>query len=438
VKNLVTCLVITFVLTTQLCAQETSPKQLTMHLAVQQALKHSPDLEALRYAVQANKSFAHSEIAGYYPTLKLGCDISRENGEKQLASNTAINTDQLIYSFSGPLQKYQQAKSRTAVSECDKAIKQNLVRFETEKAFLSAWLIQEQKKSILAIKKSSSITFERQKHKNTLAQLDKNTWLKNIERYGDQLEKIENYQDDKQITYKKLEFLMGESIVVDHLALESTAKNRLQPLGTYYDYAFKLRPEIKRGSKLMDVEHWNFKLEQGQRLPIITTNAEVGLIVTPDGESTLLPVTIPQIETPGVKGPINRGQGYWSVSVSLRWSLFDGLVNQYKAQQAHANKLKEMLAREGEMLRIKGEVHEAYFTLSKVLKQRKTQKLRYMRQHNEFKLAQQKFDLGRLSRTNFNETITSWQKAHFEWLDRNVTVAVAERNLMHACGYPEL
>lgn len=167
-------------------------QELTIQKAVNLALTHRPDLKALSYAVRANKSGAKSVIAGYYPTISLGSDISQQTGQTTLGSNTAVNANQLIYSFAGPQQLYQKAKNVTALSELDKISQENLIRLETEKAFLQTWLVQEQEQTIAALNTSAETTFEQQKHKNKLGQLDKDVWLKSEEDYATDQQKSIN------------------------------------------------------------------------------------------------------------------------------------------------------------------------------------------------------------------------------------------------------
>jgi outer membrane protein TolC len=187
----------------------------------------------------------------------------------------------------------------------------------------------------------------------------------------------------------------------------------------------------------MAVQNWNIKIAQGERLPVIRAHAEAGCVVTPRNEAAVfIPTPIPEIVAQeGGRGPTQTG--FWSLSLSVKWPLFDGLITRYQEQEAKANKIKEMLARDGMMLRIKQEVHERYFLLSKAFKLWQTQEIQYLRNHNDYKLTQQKLALGRISSIDFDQAESVWQKARLYWLECHMKVALAERDLMHACGYPE-
>lgn len=446
-----TVMIILFViLFIPVCTKAQEQASLTMHKAVAQALAHRPDLDALRYVVQAQRSLAKAEISGYLPTIVLGSDISKQNGQKTLGSSTSVAANQLIYSFAGPLQRYQQAKNLTEISELDRAIMANMIRLETEKAFLQTWLIQEQNEAIQALTKSTETTFKRQDRRNDLGQRNKEEWLQDVEDNATNEGRIDEYYDNTQIVYKRLEFLMGQSLELlpsddtmeqfyqPHVTLAWQCKDtyHLRPLALCQEDALTFRPEIPQGLKRVAVQKWNVKIAQGLRLPTIAATAEAGCVVTPANTISTSPTDFGEVIS------VNRSNyptidSFWSIGVCFRWPLFDGLVTQYQQQQAQAIKVKEMLDNDQTLLRIKQEVHEKYFELAKAIKQLKTQKANYERNQNAFSLMEQKQALGKASDADFDAAQTAWNQAQLDWLARNVVVAQAERDLAYACGYPE-
>jgi outer membrane protein TolC len=430
-------------------AKNPAPTQLRMHDAVQQALKHNPNLQALRYAVQAYKSEAKSEKSGYLPTLDAASNISWSKGEKELDSDTQIIAGQLIYSGAGPLQKYQRAKNVTAVSELERIVQVNATRRETEKSFLRAWLVQEKEKAILALTTSAQKTFKRQEHKNKLEKLDKDEWLNDVTACATSITQLDQYGDDVRIAYRKLEFLMGESLSLlptsngagdltpahTQLVWHYKKRHRLKSLETYYHDALISRPEVPQGLKKIAIEKWNIRLAQGQRLPVINFNANVGCATNPNDKTfTYIPtVGDPEIAPPSQSAIVP----YWSMGVSLNWSIFDGLVQQYRAQRAEADKIKEMLMQEQVILDIKQQVHDGYYSLVKTLKQGREEQAKYLQGSNHFKLMKQYLDLGRIAQVDFDAAYTTWQNIQLDWLSYHVRIALAKRDLMWACGYPK-
>ena len=413
---------------------------LTMTTAVELALKHSPDLGALRYAIQADQSAAKSAKCGYMPTIDASSNLSRKQGVNSISTQTIFSAHQLIYSGSGPRQQYQKAKAAAACTELEKAVIANNIRKETEKAFLQAWLAQKQSIVMSALKISSNSLFKEQTHQNKLNKLNREAWLKYTSEYADNIALANGYDDDKHITYNTLSFLMGESAdllnnkqkLMWHFKQKITP---LKPIKTYLNAAMAARPEIPKGLKRIAVEKWNAKIFQGTRLPEIRLRASSECDTQPaNSQFDFINTALPEVTANTNKNSIIS---VWSINLGLKWSLFDGLVTHYQEQQAQANKMKEMLAHEQQLLSIKREVQAAYFTYSKIHKQFKAQRLHLLHAVNDFKLQKQKLALGKITPVDFALAKTAWYKTRFDWLDKRVLVAQAERELMHACGYPD-
>ncbi|MFA6264015.1 MAG: TolC family protein, partial [Candidatus Babeliales bacterium] len=193
---------------------EDQPKLLTIDQAVARALKHRPDLEALSYATQASKAGANAEIAGYYPSVSLDSTLWQETAQSDPSNNTLLTANQLIYSFAGPIQRYKRAKKYTEISALEEQSLANNIRLEVERSFLQSWLLQEQYTTIAALAQSSRTTFDKAGHENKLNLLDKSTWLKNVEEYGVSTADIGQYRDSLYSSYKRLEFLMGQPLLL--------------------------------------------------------------------------------------------------------------------------------------------------------------------------------------------------------------------------------
>jgi outer membrane protein TolC len=410
---------------------EDQPASLTIEQAVERALKHRPDLEALSYATQASKAGANAEISGYYPTVSLDSTIWQEQGQRDPANNTILSANQLIYSFNGPIQRYKRAKNYTEINALQEQELSNSIRLEVEKAFLQSWILQEQYATIAALAQSSRTTFEKAGHENKLNLLDKSVWLQNVEQYGISTSDIGQYRDSLYSAYKRLEFLMGQPLLLaEQHPIKGTStrltwtpfKNvHLKALPDYYADAINNRPEVKEAARKIDIERWNVRLAQGDRLPTFSAQAESGF------QTFVYPDT-------GIR---TTSTGYYSLAVSASWLVFDGVVKQYQERQAYANKVKEMLLKEQTVLNIKQEVQDKYFTLSKSLIRLQAQKLNYVRAHNDFVLRKQEFEIGQIAPTDFEIAKTTWEQAQLDWYSATVTVEVAKRELMYACGYPQ-
>jgi outer membrane protein TolC len=409
---------------------EDQPETLTIDQAVARALKHRPDLEALSYATQASKEGANAEISGYCPSVSLDSTLWQEHGQRDPANNTLLTTNQLIYSFAGPLQRYKRAKKYTEINALEEQVLANNIRLDVERAFLRSWILQEQYATIAALANSSRTTFDKAEHENKLNLLDKSVWLKSAEEYGISSANIGQYRDSLYSSYKRLEFLMGQPLLLAEqhpisgkatkLVWHSFKKVHLKTLSDYYDNALNNRPEIKEAYRKIDIERWNVRLAQGDRLPTFSAQAVSGF------QTFVYPDT----------GLRSTSTGFYSLGVSASWLVFDGVVKQYQERQSYANKVKEMLLKEQTALNIKQEVQDKYFALSKSLIRLQAQKLNYVRAHNDFVLRTQELEIGQIAPTDFEVAKTAWEQAQLDWYSATVTVETAKCDLMYACGYP--
>ncbi len=414
---------------------------LTMATAVELALKHSPDLGVLRYAIQADQSAAKAAKSGYMPTIDASSNLSRQEGLKNISTQTILSANQLIYAGSGPRQQYQKAKATAECTALEKEIAAHNIRKETEKAFLQAWLIQKQASMLRAMATSNNLLFKAQQHQYKLQKLDRKVWLQNAADYADQVTETTSYEDDKQNAYNALAFLMRKSNDVDdankRLVWQYKQKiQELKPLDTYINAALATRPEVPKGLKRIAVEKWHTKILQGTRLPVISVSAQSEC----DTQPSSTPFTFVNNGLPEIVGNPNRNSiiSTWSINLGLKWSLFDGLVTHYQEQAAQAKKMQEILRHEKQLLTIKHEVRDAYFNFAKAHKQFKAQKLHLLQASNDFKLQKQKMNLGKITKVDLAAAQAAWNKARFDWLSQRVLVAQCESDLMHACGYPTL
>jgi len=412
--------------------------QLTMQDAVNHALANRPDLEALSFATQASKSGAKAAIAGYYPNITLTSDFDRTNGQGKLQNTTMLGVNQHIYSFSGPQQLYKKAKKQAELAELDEDTQKNLVRLTVERAFLGAFLLQEQRKVVDAQYKASQAMFKRSSRENKEKLLDKDVWLTSAETFASNVSDVYKFSNALDSTYRTLEFLTGQKLLsemhvqgkndvkAERARLLWDCKQRIdvQPLEVYYDNALRYRPEIKQAVKRAEIERANVHIARGKRLPVLSASAMTGYAEKD---------TVVELNEKIVSGD----KGYWTVNAHLSWNVFDGLVTQYEEQQAEANRVKEMLNKQQKVLDIKQEVQECYRNFVDALIQRKSQKVSYVRAHNAFVLSQKKYKIGKIAFNEFKSAEALWCSEQFNWIKSTVNVALQERTLHCACGYPE-
>jgi outer membrane protein TolC len=409
-----------------------------MQEAIAQALSYRPDLEAYYYAVQQGKFAAKQQLSGYYPHIQMTSYLSQAQHQSSLKNGTEMRGDQLIYSWAGPLQAYKKAKKEMQVTECDREVMAQAIRYTVEKAFLETWFLQQQQGKFSSLDVSSKATFKRSKLEKNADLLDKKDWLRRVETHAVDASTIEGYSFDLSNAHKKLEFLIGTTLLEEKndaskkgkdkelsfttLQWETPSTVTLEKLETYYDLALKSRPEVKRDSKKIEVQESAYSLYRGQRLPEFAAYGRAGY----DNQRVVDSGT-----TIGKRGDYT----YHEFGFTMRWSIFDGLSTHYQEQQARVGKLKELLNREQTMINIKDQVSAAYYDVQNALTQKKAQKIKYMRAKNDFELNNLNFKQGLIAQDIYKQAETDWSSAQLDWLSINVSVAIKEQTLSYYCGY---
>ncbi len=408
------------------------PKQLSLDEAVDLALKYKPDLEALYHTTKANESGAQAILAGYYPNINVTSVFSMANGQRFPVNTTYLAVDQLIYSFSGPLQAYRKAKKEAAISELEETIKANAIQLCVQTAFLKAFLSQEKAQVMRSSTRSTKAMLQQASAENNQRLLDKDAWLAQTKTYATDISVIKQADIEFQTACRQLELLTGQTcnahaMAKDYkpLAWESKKNMRLYALETYYDYALANRPEIKQAAKRAEVEYENMCIARGKRLPAIKAGAQVGYA----GQVEMVALD-EQI--------IPKNTTFFNINVTLSWNIFDGLISHYEERQAGANRVKEILNKQQAVLDIKQEVLEKYAAVSQALTSLKTQRTSYRYARNACALAKQQYALGATTQAALKTAQTTWQREQFDWQTAVVNVALQEQALMYACGYPEL
>lgn len=419
---------------------------LTMDEAVEIAYQNKPDLKAYKYAVEESKMKAKEALAGYYPQISLNMDYTQVQKQQTPALNAELDVNQLIYSFAGPIEYYKQARKATQVVEYSNEKDKKLIRNAVEKAFLECWQSQEQQKSIQALYKSSTESFARAEHANSLQLLDKSTWLKSTSDYASTLAIVDNYYEFVEIARQKLEYFMGQPLDLEiqdvrhpekKIADSKTYRLKLKlfrnekkedkiieiaPLVNYFEYAIKNREELKIALKNSEIAKDGVRIAQGSRLPTVNLFMNTG--------STKVLQSDPDVY-------IGKRSSYYTISAALSWPIFDGMVSFYKENEAHATMLKELLNRDQAAQTAKYDVERTYHTLlaSKITFKAKHLELKYAK--NELKLKTQQFQIGEISKVEMESAKTDFERYFYSWLEAKTDIEIKKRDLLLACGYPK-
>jgi len=355
-----------------------------------------------------------------------------------------LSATQLVYKFSGPIQEYKKARKETQRVMFSSESERNKVRNLVEESFLNNWLLQQQIKAIKALQESSKKKFEMAQNQNKLNLLDRKDWLSSVTTKATETVTILNYSEDVIINQRKLEYLLGQpfDLGVDgvfdenkNIEFEKKQKNtngnedkieltllwdqkseqELQPLEYYQDLAIKNRPDLKASNKTIDINRDSSKIARFANLP-----------------------TVGLYGSTGFNGLNARGaKTYEQFGVTISMPIFDGMLNHYQYNQAEATVVKAMLDNQDLQNQIRNEINEAFHSLQKANSVLKSKNVEYLQAKNTFDLQAQRFEIGDISKVDFENAKTDWENAKITYIKSQVEAKIVERKMFYACGFPD-
>lgn len=410
---------------------------LTMDRAVVLAHKHRPNLESLKYAIKASQYQAKEFLSGNLPHLTLTHQLDQAKGDKSPHSNTTFAARQLVYKFGGPLDLYNLSRKETQVVEFLSDGEKQKVQNEVELSFLDAWFLQQEQEFIKSLYVSTQETFKKAEHQFNVQLLDKKDWLKSSADYAQDVATIGNYDNDTVIAERKLEFLLGQrvSISLNTARYESDSEKQsltqlhwspeasinILSLDHYYNQAIKNRPDLAINKKQIEIEHDKVGIARKQNLPWLEVSAQSSHLyhrVAPSGDI------------------LRNPSGYHQVSANINWNIFDGALSHFRASKFEATKIKAILETEQTRQKIRIDIEETYYTLSKALVQLQAREIRLAQVKNDLALAKQNLEIGNTSKVELSTALTAWEQEHLAWLSQRVSAEKSYRDLLFACGYP--
>jgi outer membrane protein len=397
--------------------------RMTLDEAIKISLKNKLSVHVHQAEIDARRISQDAVWTGYYPKVALSNDVRQAKGQHYPHTAASVSADQLVYAFDGPQVLHKREQKSVSISELDKKIEENSLKFRVEQAFLSCWEYQQKQDFIESLKLSSREKFETSKHKNELDLYNKVEWLKERQTRAEELSQIHFYLDDSAIAQKRLNFLLGNSVdinLIDEKDSQATTlvwnQSReldLQDFRFYFDKAVGNRPEVKKAQKWVELEQENANIARNSRLPKVKANAIFS-------------------HTSGKPG--SAGDSH-SIGFTVSMNMFDGLKSSYSERLADSKKLKALLQKQDAIQVIKSDVEAAFHEARKASILLKSKKFELDKLECEFELNKQKFDIGEIAKTDFETSKTNWLKAKFSLITHQVGFAKKCSNLMYQCGY---
>ncbi|MBD3231244.1 hypothetical protein GF322_01135 [Candidatus Dependentiae bacterium] len=386
--------------------------RLSLDQAIKLAIKNRPSLKAFQYAVQASKQDEKKALSGYKPQINLTEKPSFQSGYKGIQNDVTIQADQLIYSFAGPLEEYKIAQKGTGISEYQKLRHQELIIFEVTRSFLQSWLLQRKNNFIKYLNSSSVQNIKKSEHENKLNLLDKNVWLNDAATYSENISTVYIYSDELKNARSELEYYIGKKFENGKsnliLTWDSKHEIKLEALNHYYNNAIKHRNDIKEKQKEIEQQEEYKNFYKKTYLPSLSLNGQAGR---------------------------TSGNASNSIGAILNWSMFDGGTNYYESQKANANKLKALMEKDRLIQLTKFEIQKSYYELNSILKQLIAKNIRLTQAKNEIILRKQQFEIGDISKVDFEIAKYNWETQKFDWLTTKLSAELKLNELKYASGY---
>ncbi len=409
---------------------ETPPEQspmLTHKLTIEKALDlaaHNRSIVySLEHLVKARKSDEYVALSGYLPQISFQTFVSQS--QKQFTGQLSFkkhqqffNLQQLLYSFAGPLEKYQIAQYDTARAHLQKELKQDAIQFEVEKSFLTFYSTLQKNSAMQALATAAHAQFARATAQNNQQLLNAADWYKEMASYATDLSTVNRYGDD----VKKAEYTLARSIEIplrEPLALENTAffirktieQADAYPLDFFLDQACIYRKELAIKDQEIEQNRALQRFYQRSYLPKFSffTTIENGAISVPSS--------------------------FWLLGIQISWE-FDGLADVHLSQEKKALVVSSMLEKKDTEQTITLEVQTTYHDLQKLLKQLHAAYKEQERDREIFITRKKQYEIGELSAPDFASAQKEWETAQFTIVDLETAVALKHRELLYTCGYP--
>jgi len=410
----------------QLCLKKEEEKKelnLTIADAIEMALEHRPSLKAFNFEVKSQEALAKKALGGYFPQMALSGSGAAVEHAEGIRPQLDFTISQLLYSFAGPLQQHRIAKKDVAIAEYSRQLHEDLIRNQVEVGFLRCWILDEKIKFIRELDIASKERYDLAKSAFNQGLIDKNSWMKAQASYSQDFADVDSYKHQLDAVRNSLEYFLGKNVFSDtkilatNLIWDSSGEVVFKlSLEDYYSLALENRKEIK--SKIEEIKRCSLQSDFYIKsyMPSLNLNGSQSY--------TKQVVGIPW-------------DTYGQVGMSLDWNLFDGLTNKHLQESAKAQKLKAIMEKDDLVQQIKTEVQQNYHDLRELMNNIGARNVVLDQAKNQFILSEKQFEVGLISKVDFETAKQALEQAKFSWLELRVAVEIKRSDLDFACGYPK-
>ena len=402
-------------------------KKLTLTESIAMALEQRPSVKSAAAATESKKYLQRLTLSSMLPNVTVAGTVEEHAEAHATPSTIGVNASQVIFKFDLP-DTLKAAAQETEISKKAEVLNKYQIRFDIEKSFLNAWLVQRQYKLTRSLLKSSQAIFEQQKAQNAVELIDKSVWLKAEAQYANDQATVEQYRDSLHAAFVQLERNLGRKISRSGSVDCSSSLEKwptlewkwngpvvVHDLDYYYQLALKHRKELEIQDSTIKTFKHKKKAALKQYLPSFNLFGSMSRF------------------TSGTVSPRFSHSG----GVQMSWNIFDGFSNYLSSKSAESLEVQAILDKEELHNSIRSDVHVTYAELMKLHKQLIAQKRSLTAAKNDYTLKREQLNLGLVPYVQFQEARTTWFTNEFSWLTLKITAVQKYAELLFKSGYPD-
>ncbi len=408
------------------------PDGLSLKSAIAATLGDYPGLKATEMGIKISKEAQRKILAGYLPQISTSLNIDQSPHLSQTEKFISFHTNQLLWSFDGPLLKNKQARLHTARAKFTDKAARDCARFETTDAFLSAWLSQ--KKYILTTSLENRIReiITHEKLQSDAGITNETQWqVAYAEQIGTQTE-IENYADVLTATLAPLEELTGIQLTMP----DKQGKNKmfvglsfspgtikLFTLDKYKKLAQENRKDLKAKEKEIAAFNTSSTITRSDYLPSVSVTSR-------------LDYSLNNNPLPDTTSKLPLQQFYCGLKASM--PIFDGFARHFDANIEKSKAVRSTLERDQLLKKIEKDLVVTHCGLRNLIRDLENKKVYLSAAKQTMSLTLDNYQAGLILKKDLIIAAHKYNTEQFAWLELVIKAQREHHRLLAQCGYPEL
>jgi outer membrane protein TolC len=399
------------------------------------AFKDRSSIQAQCTLIRRQHNLAWAELSGYFPQVQVIAAPWLRSKENLFDNNfTFVGIRQLLWSFSGPLDRYKIEKRNECIAQLTQDLEYDKVQLEARVSFLDVWLSHKKKAAISLLDASSRKEFERATNAYEVGLISTSSWLGFSAIKSEAQAAVQQYPHERNrfafALDRAVEQKMYDSID-DYSAEEYMNAVLMQVSSHTLDYytanARSNRKELLIKQQEIERECQLRKLYLRSYLPDISFFS----FITNNG---IIPVLTENLERV-IPSQFRKFNTFWALGIAFGWQ-FDGLGNVFRASASKADVMAKELERKDLEQQINLEVQTAHEEMQELHEAFRAQQERLKSAQQDFELQSYQFKVGNLSQVDFETAQYRVEEERLKTDELKVRVSQKHEELMFKSGYP--